>query len=50
MRDFLEAELPDGMLFDYDYDEDPARWAAYLAFWRKVGAKGWIALTWPKEY
>ena len=50
VRDFLEAELPGGMLFDYDYDEDPARWEDYLAFWRKVGAKGWIALTWPKEY
>jgi len=50
VREFLERELPGGMLFDYDYDEDEERWEDYLAFWRKVGAKGWIALTWPTEY
>jgi alkylation response protein AidB-like acyl-CoA dehydrogenase len=50
VRDFLEAELPGGMIFDYDYDEDEDRWAAYLAFWRKVGQKKWVALTWPEKY
>src|SRR6202011_3178894 len=46
----LEEELPGGMLFDYDYDEDPQRWGVYRDFWRKVGEKGWVSLTWPTEY
>jgi alkylation response protein AidB-like acyl-CoA dehydrogenase len=50
VRAFLEEALPGGMHFDYDYDEDPERWAPFLAFWRKVGRKGWVGLTWPKEY
>jgi len=50
VRSFLETELPSGMYFDYDYNEQDSDWAAYLEFWRKVGAKGWVALTWPKEY
>jgi alkylation response protein AidB-like acyl-CoA dehydrogenase len=49
VREFLEAELPGGMHFDYDFSEDPAKWDAYLAFWRKVGQKGWVALTWSKD-
>jgi alkylation response protein AidB-like acyl-CoA dehydrogenase len=50
VRAFLKEALPNGMRFDYDYDEDDARWEDYLAFWRKVGQKGWIALTWSKDY
>lgn len=50
VREFLETALPAKFCFDYDYDEDPVRWAQYREFWRKVGAKGWIGLTWPKEY
>jgi alkylation response protein AidB-like acyl-CoA dehydrogenase len=50
VRAFLDEALPGGMVFDYDYDEDEAGWAEYLAFWRKVGQKGWIGLTWPRQY
>jgi len=50
VRQFLETELPGGMHFDYDFEEDGERWAAYLRFWRKVGEKGWVAATWPTEY
>jgi alkylation response protein AidB-like acyl-CoA dehydrogenase len=50
VRRFLEEALPGGMRWDYDYDEDPEKWNKALEFWKKVGAKGWIALTWPKEY
>lgn len=50
VRAFLDEALPGGMDFDYDYDEDPDRWKTYLEFWRKVGQKGWVSLTWPKEY
>ena len=30
--------------------EDPGLWEFAWDFTRKVGAKGWIGLTWPKEY
>lgn len=50
VRDFLEEALPGGWTFLYDYDEDPDDWEKYLAFWRKVGEKKWVSLTWPKEY
>jgi len=50
VRGFLDAELPGGMHFDFDFDEDPDRWALYRAFWRKVGERKWISLTWPTEY
>ena len=50
VRSFLEQALPGGLRWDYDYDEDPQKWSKGLAFWKKVGAKGWVALTWPKQY
>jgi 3-oxocholest-4-en-26-oyl-CoA dehydrogenase alpha subunit len=50
VHDFLRETLPDKPVFDYDYDEDEKGWAVCRQFWRKVGAKGWIALTWPTEY
>ena len=46
IQTFLDAELPeppdipdDGWIVGYDRE-----------FSKKVGAKGWIGLTWPKEY
>ncbi len=50
VRAFLAEVVPGGMHFDYDFDESPEGWEKSLDFWRKVGAKGWIGLTWPKEY
>ena len=50
VRTFLEEAWPSRRIFDYDYDEDPAGWADYRAFWQKVGKKGWVALTWSKDY
>jgi len=50
VREFLEEAWPRGKVFDYDYDEDPAGWAEYRRFWEKVGQKGWVALTWSKDY
>ena len=50
VRGFLEEALPHGMRWDYDYNEDEAEWKKALEFWRKVGQKGWVAATWPKEY
>jgi alkylation response protein AidB-like acyl-CoA dehydrogenase len=48
--DFLEAELPPGLNWHSEYDEDEAGWAFALAFTRKLGERGWIGLTWPTEY
>lgn len=50
VRQFLETELPDGLYADYDFHEEDEKWDALIGFWQKVGKKGWIGLTWPKEY
>jgi len=50
VREFFDSEAPRNFFFDYDYDEDPIRWAEYLKFWRKMGEKKWVALTWPEKY
>ena len=51
VRTWLEEHLPpeyEG--FQWDFDEDPRRWAFYREFWRKQGAKGWLEPGWPVEY
>ena len=46
VRGFLAAERANG-----GYERDPAGWDRYDAeFSRKVGARGWIGMTWPKVY
>src|SRR5688572_12559241 len=50
VRAFLDAELPEDKAFDHEFVEDEAKWEFALEFTRKVGAKGWIGLTWPEEY
>lgn len=50
VRAFLDAELPPGAAFDHEFDEDDAKWDFAFEFTRKVGAKGWVGLTWPLEY
>ncbi len=47
---FLDAELPPDKAFDHEFNEDDALWEFAFDFTRKVGAKGWIGLTWPVEY
>jgi 3-oxocholest-4-en-26-oyl-CoA dehydrogenase alpha subunit len=51
IRDFLNKELPPnwtGLAEDFhDADE---RWAFSKAFLRKMAAKGWLQVNWPKEY
>jgi alkylation response protein AidB-like acyl-CoA dehydrogenase len=51
VRAFLDEELPpeyEG--FQWDFEEDPDRWAFYRQFWKKQGAKRWLEPTWPREY
>ncbi|HEX2826232.1 MAG TPA: acyl-CoA dehydrogenase family protein [Burkholderiales bacterium] len=46
VRAFLRAELEAGA-----YTREPSGWDRYDAgFSRKVAAKGWIGMTWPKQY
>ena len=46
VRAFLAHELAAG-----SYRREPAGWDQYNAeFSRKVGARGWIGMTWPREY
>jgi alkylation response protein AidB-like acyl-CoA dehydrogenase len=51
VRAFLDEEMtPEIEGFVWDYSEDDAAWEATRAFWQKAGAKGWVGLTWPKEF
>jgi alkylation response protein AidB-like acyl-CoA dehydrogenase len=50
IREFLDAELPKGNAFNPEFDDAPDQWAIAVEFSKKVAAKGWIGLTWPKEY
>src|SRR3990172_4655765 len=46
VRQFLADELAAG-----SYRREPSGWDRYdPAFSRKVGARGWIGMTWPREY
>jgi alkylation response protein AidB-like acyl-CoA dehydrogenase len=50
VRAFLDRELPPEKAFDTEFVEDEELWEFALAFTRKLGARGWIGLTWPREY
>jgi 3-oxocholest-4-en-26-oyl-CoA dehydrogenase alpha subunit len=50
VRAFLDAELPRENAFNPEFDDAPDQWAIALEFSKKIAAKGWIGLTWPKEY
>jgi 3-oxocholest-4-en-26-oyl-CoA dehydrogenase alpha subunit len=50
VREFLRTELPPGEEFYLDYDEDGDRWKFAVEFSKRVAAKGWIGLTWPRQY
>ncbi|MBP1325980.1 alkylation response protein AidB-like acyl-CoA dehydrogenase [Leucobacter exalbidus] len=50
IRAFLDAELPADHAFNPEFDDAPEQWAIAVEFSKKVAAKGWIGLTWPKEY
>lgn len=50
VRTFLERELPPKYEFQTDYEERDEYWNFAVQFTKKVGAQGWLGLTWPKEY
>src|SRR5437660_2755737 len=47
VRAFLRQEIEAGT---FAPDSERAPFSIAKAFARKVGAKGWIGMTWPKEY
>ncbi|MDH4248312.1 MAG: acyl-CoA dehydrogenase family protein [Deltaproteobacteria bacterium] len=49
VRDWVKANLPPGMRDPYEYTgiEEPERVGEWYT---RLGAKGWLAYRWPKEY
>ncbi|MEE9199648.1 MAG: acyl-CoA dehydrogenase family protein, partial [Dehalococcoidia bacterium] len=45
---FLEEQLPDDWIGQEPYGDDI--WDFTQEMRRKLGAKGWLAISWPKEY
>jgi alkylation response protein AidB-like acyl-CoA dehydrogenase len=51
VQDFLEQEMPSNWLMDMYYDGGSEEFHQFgLKMRRKLAAKGWIGLSWPKEY
>ena len=52
VREFLHREVPSRWteLAYMIWEEDDESWAITRVWNRKLGEKGWLALTWPKEY
>ncbi len=50
LRAFLRAELPPGYEGDDDFFDDEKDIEFIRAFMKKLGAKGWLAPAWPREY
>ena len=53
VRDFLKKELPEDWYeksIVADIRGDKETWAIIREFQRKLAAKGWLTLGWPKEY
>jgi len=52
VRGFLQREIPQKWkeLGYTIWEETDESWAITRAWNRKLGEKGWLALTWPKEY
>ena len=50
VKEFLDKELPREKAFDHEFEEREDLWEFAFEFTKKVGAKAWIGLTWPKAY
>jgi alkylation response protein AidB-like acyl-CoA dehydrogenase len=51
VQNFLNQEMPPGWLMDMYYDGGSEEFHQFgLKMRRKLAAKGWIGLSWPKEY
>ena len=47
---FIDAEAPKPKPGESAIEAMAANWQANQAWFKKLGAKGWIAPAWPKEY
>ncbi len=52
VRDFLKAELPPEKQLGGGFEQDglEERWPVAREFEKKLAAKGWLTMAWPKEY
>jgi len=50
LRAFLKAEIPPGFEGDDDFFDNEEHLAFARQFTRKLGAKGWFAPAWPRQY
>lgn len=53
LREFVERELPPGWVPDGGVNEEYGSdegWAAAQKMSKKLAAKGWLTMAWPKEY
>ena len=50
LRQFLSQELPDDWVGVEQDDGDDETWEFTLKMRKKLAAKGWLTMSWPKEY
>ena len=49
LREFLDDELPDGWIGPNDESSEEG-WSLYKHMRRALAERGWLTMTWPKEY
>ena len=47
VRDFIQSEIAEGT---FDPDIPSEDWDVHRAFAKKVAERGWIGMTWPRQY
>ena len=50
VREFIAGNVSQGLLDEMDSGEEGGRGPEYRDLVRKVADKGWIGISWPKEY
>lgn len=51
IREFVKAELPpDWALGMFEEGDSEEEWAFIMSISKKLSEKGWLTMTWPKEY
>ena len=51
IREFVRQELPaDWALGMFDEADSEESWAFVMSISRKLAQRGWLTMTWPKEY
>lgn len=51
IREFVKAELPRGWLISpFEEDSRDEDWPFVMSISKKLSQKGWLTMSWPKEY